>query len=103
MYGTIARCRCKSDVDPQQMVECLKEFEAAHVPGSVASYVFRTDADPKELYIVAIASSKEAYIANAKSPEQHQRYQKYRALLEADPEWHDGEILYAVKGAQPVS
>jgi hypothetical protein len=37
--------------------------------------------------------SKEAYQKNAASPEQNARYEEYRALLDADPEWHDGEII----------
>ncbi|MFM7718802.1 MAG: hypothetical protein ACKO8G_04830 [Actinomycetota bacterium] len=32
-----------------------------------------------------------AYAANADSPGQHARYLELRALLSADPEWHDGE------------
>jgi quinol monooxygenase YgiN len=102
MYGTIARCRCKPGIDIQQFTAQLKEFEAAHVPGAVAAYIFRTDADPNECYIAAIFSDKEAYLANARSPEQHARYERYRALLEAEPEWHDGEIVAAAKGVQPV-
>ena len=35
------------------------------------------------------------YRANADSPEQDARYQKLRALLEDDPEWNDGEIVYS--------
>jgi hypothetical protein len=53
------------------------------------------DADPDE-YILAVAfESREAYAANAASPEQDARYQELRALLEADPEWNDGEIVHA--------
>jgi hypothetical protein len=33
--------------------------------------------------------------ANAASPEQHARYEQYRALLTAEPEWHDGEIVHS--------
>jgi len=32
------------------------------------------------------------YDKNADDPAQHQRYREYRALMEDDPEWHDGEI-----------
>ena len=51
------------------------------------------DADPGEVFLVAIFESKEAYWANANSPEQDQRFQEFRALMLADPEWHDGEIV----------
>ena len=32
--------------------------------------------------------------ANADDPRMHERYLQYRELLEAEPEWHDGEIIY---------
>ena len=38
--------------------------------------------------------AQRAYQANAASPEQDARYQKLRALLARDPEWHDGEVVY---------
>jgi hypothetical protein len=51
------------------------------------------DANPDEYYLVVGFESKESYTANAASPEQHERYQRYRAWLTEDPEWHDGEIV----------
>ena len=35
---------------------------------------------------------------NAASPEQHAQYERYRALLETEPEWHDGEIVFSLPG-----
>jgi quinol monooxygenase YgiN len=61
----------------------------------VGTWVYQLDADPDE-YLLAVAfESREAYQANAASPEQDARYQQMRALLQADPEWHDGEIVYS--------
>ena len=51
--------------------------------------------DPGELFLVAIFESRQAYWANAQSPEQDRRYLELRALLDSDPEWHDGEIISA--------
>jgi hypothetical protein len=48
--------------------------------------------------LATVFTSKEAYLANAGSPEQHQRYLAMRELLAADPDWHDGEIVH-VSGA----
>ena len=31
-------------------------------------------------------------MANADDPAQNERYTAFRALMEADPEWHDGTI-----------
>jgi hypothetical protein len=39
--------------------------------------------------------SQAAYRAVSNSPEQDARYRKLLALLEAEPEWHDGEIINA--------
>ena len=39
--------------------------------------------------------SKEAYQKNAESPEQHEHYVRYRALMTADPEWMDGTVIEA--------
>lgn len=38
-------------------------------------------------------ASKEAYRANAGSPEPRARHPRFRAPLDADPKWHDGEIV----------
>lgn len=93
MYGTIARLRLKPGTE-QQLAD-MSQADAPAIPGFVFQYLYRTDADPQEVYLVVGFESKEAYQANAKSPEQDQRYQRYRALLSAEPEWHDGEIIVA--------
>jgi hypothetical protein len=40
-------------------------------------------------------TDKAAYLATAASPAQQARYDQFRALLVAEPEWHDGEIPFA--------
>jgi quinol monooxygenase YgiN len=62
-------------------------------PGQIMRYVYQMDADPGEIFLVAVFESKEAYWANANSPEQHQRFTELRALLLEDPQWHDGAII----------
>jgi quinol monooxygenase YgiN len=91
MYGTIARIRVKPGKEAE--LRQLGNEMAPQIPGFVFQHVYRTDADPNEYYLVVAFASKEAYRANAGSPEQAARYAQYRALLEADPEWHDGEIV----------
>jgi heme-degrading monooxygenase HmoA len=81
-----------------QMAEQLREFEAAQVPGFVSLYVYRMDADPNVYYVAVAFENKEAYVANAQSPEQHARYEKMLALQVGEPEWNDGEIVAAVRG-----
>lgn len=90
MYGTIA----KITIDPSQLDE-LKAIgqQMGVAPGQVARYIYQMDADPSVVYLVAVFESREAYWANAHSPEQNERFMQLRALLTSDPEWHDGEIV----------
>jgi quinol monooxygenase YgiN len=99
MYGTIARYRIKSGMEGQ-LREILDEqarvFGTGQVPGFVVSYAYRMDADPNDYYLAVVFESREAYRANAGSPEQDARYRQLLSLLEHAPEWHDGEIVYAL-------
>ena len=95
MYGTIARIQVRPGAG-EEFQQQLTEYEALHVPGFVSTSLYRTDADPNVYYLVVAFSSKDAYWANARSPEQDARFQKMRALLASDPEWHDGEIVGSV-------
>lgn len=90
MYGTIAKVRVKEGKIAE--FQSLLEDLGAGV-GQIARYVYQMDADPRELWLVAVFASREAYWANAHSPEQHERFSQVRLLLEGDPEWHDGEII----------
>jgi heme-degrading monooxygenase HmoA len=93
MYGTIARLRGKPGAFEQ--LQAMNEGEQPDVPGIITQYVYRMDADPNEYYLVVVFESKEAYVANAQSPEQNERFQSMVALLEEPPEWHDGEIVFS--------
>ena len=97
MYGTIGRYRIKPGME-EQLIEQLRVFEAAKVRGTIATYVYRMDADPNDYYIAVAFASKEAYLANAQSPEQDARYRQLLSLLEREPEWHDGEIVSVLQG-----
>jgi len=91
MYGTIARLKVKPGKDED--LRRMGQEMAPEIPGFVFQHVYRTDVDPNELYLVVAFESEQAYRANADSPEQQRRYEQFRALLAADPEWHDGEII----------
>lgn len=96
MYGTVARVRVKAGGEGG-LLQQLREFESLNVPGFVNTYIYRTDADPNEYYMVVFFESKDAYWANARSPEQDARYQQMAAHFEGAPEWHDGEIVAAAR------
>jgi hypothetical protein len=83
MCGTIARAR----IDPARPEDLKPLGQCMGVaPGQIARYVYQMGANSGELFWVAVFESREAYWANARSPEQNQRFQELRALLLADPE-----------------
>lgn len=91
MYGTIAKLKVK----PGALSE-IKKMESERIPrGYIGSYVFQSDNIEDEMWLVALFDNKANYLENAASSDQDQEYQKMRALLTADPEWHDGEIIFA--------
>jgi heme-degrading monooxygenase HmoA len=92
MYGTVARMKIKPGAE-DQLRRLSSDSESAQIPGFVSQQVYRLDADPNEYIIVVAFESKDSYLANAKSPEQHERFLQYRDLLAAEPEWHDGDIV----------
>ena len=85
MYGTVARFRIKPGMERQLrhiIEEQARTFEAGQVLGFVATYGYCMDADPNEYYLAVVFKSREAYQANAQSPEQDARYRQLLPLLE---------------------
>jgi hypothetical protein len=91
MYGSIARMKVK----PGKLEELSEMLDTnGHRPGGAVSLsVFKMDADANEIWVVAISESQEAYRSYSESPQSHERYLKMRESLQADPEWHDGEVI----------
>ena len=92
MYGTVARMHVKAGMEGE--LERMSQ-DHADIPGMLFQYAYRMDADPPEFYLAVAFESEEAYRKNAESPEQHARYEQYMQVLDAEPEWHDGEIAYS--------
>jgi quinol monooxygenase YgiN len=90
MYGTIAKMKMKPGA-----FEALRESEMRRPAGFVASYVFQMDEEPDVMFMVAIFENRAAYEANANSPQQNADYLRIRALLQEDPQWHDGEVVFS--------
>ena len=94
MYGTVARMKVKTGA-----LEALKRFAETESDGAIkgfrGQYVYRMDDDPNEVYLAVMFDSKESYFANADSPEQNERYEEMMKFLAEEPEWHDGEIVFA--------
>jgi len=94
MYGTVARIRLKPGMEEKFMAYAHEEA-GRQVPGFAKEFVYRMDADPNEYFLAVVFESKDAYSANADSPGQRAGYLKFAELIEGEPEWHDGEIIYA--------
>ena len=92
MFGTITRVRLKEGVT-------IDEFNALfnvedRPSSSLALIALRSVDDPREVWIASAFASREAYFANADSPEQNARFERMRALVEdGPPEWHDGDVV----------
>ena len=95
MYGTIARLRVQAGRE-SELLEHLNGYDAHLAPGFVATALYRGDQGGGVYWLAAIFESREAYRANADSPEQDARYREFRGFLDADPEWHDGDVLLRV-------
>lgn len=94
MYGTVAKMRVK-DGAQAEFLRITEEVEGVPIPGMQAVYVYQMDVDSREYYMTVLFDSKESYVANAQSPEQHARFTLLMTALESEPEWHDGAVVYA--------
>jgi heme-degrading monooxygenase HmoA len=93
MYGTIAKLKTKDGaVDEIRMLETMRR-----PVGYMGTFVFQSDEDPHEVWMVAIFDSRESYGENARSPEQDEEFRELRKNLTEEPEWHDGEIVFATE------
>ncbi len=93
MYGTVAKMRIKPGKE-EELAKMIGE-QAPEIPGFVFQHTYRLDNNPREYMLVVGFESKEAYRANAESPEQNARYEQYVELLDGPPEWNDGEIVFS--------
>ena len=92
MYGTVTRLQVK----PGEY-EALMQWGGSRsdpIPGYATEYVFRMDDNPNELYLALVFTDKASYVANAQSQRQIDRFAEMRQMLSADPEWHEGEVIY---------
>ncbi len=95
MYGTMFRMKVKSGQE-QKIIELFQDWERERKPkikGVVGGLLLKPDNKPGVLVGAGIFVDKDAHLANANDPEQHQWFLKIRELLEADPEWEDGEFV----------
>jgi quinol monooxygenase YgiN len=96
MYGTVARTRVKPE-NRDKLREVLAKQEVAAVPGYVTAYMLWEN-DSDVAWMFAVFEDRASYDRNADDPAQNERYLEYRALMEDEPEWHDGEIEQGTGG-----
>ncbi len=97
MYGTVARMRAKPGTG-EQLKALAAEYDSLGIPGFVATYIYRLDDNENDYYMAVLFEDRESYRRNAEDPAQDARYRRMRELLEADPKWHDGEVVHASGG-----
>jgi quinol monooxygenase YgiN len=91
MYGTVARTRVKPENRDKLKEVFERQGRDRARPGMVSAYtLFENDSDVAWLF--AIFEDRATYDANADDPAQNEDYLEYRALMEDEPEWHDGQI-----------
>ena len=86
---------------PEAIADALRRVEGAfslvmmsndrRPKGMVAPYLLSEDAS-ETVWGLAVFEDQQTYRDNANDPEQDVQYRRFRELLEADPEWHDGSI-----------
>jgi quinol monooxygenase YgiN len=96
MYGTVAHLRVKSGME-ERLIELFRAIEALKSPGLLAAHCYRMDTDKNDYYLAVVFASKELYFANAENPEVLAIDREMFTLLESEPEWHDGEVIYTKK------
>jgi quinol monooxygenase YgiN len=92
MYGTMFKARPKSGKFQDLMDVSAREWkERGNIAGFRHAFVLQESNG--DVWTMVIFDSEEAYRKNSESPEQDKWFRERRALLEADPEWHDGTII----------
>ncbi len=89
MFGSVFQMRPKAGM-AQQLRDTMMSPDRRPA-GMVTAYLL-TEGGDASVWGLAVFESEAAYRANAADPAQDQHYQAFRALLESDPEWHDGAI-----------
>ena len=73
-----------------QFQEWMRQEDTRSVPGYKTSYTYQMDTDSTTMFVAIVFESREAYVANAQSPQMDARYHELLALLEEPPEWPMG-------------
>lgn len=89
MYGSMFKMRPKPG-KAEELRDYLISVQR-RAPGHITAYVLIEDGGAA-VWGFGVFANEEQYRANSDDPEQGKIYETFRALLDADPEWHDGSI-----------
>lgn len=89
MYGTVALCRVPAEGLARLQALAAAEDELG-IEGYLGTDVLVSDNHDDTVVLVVRFVDRDSYVANADSPEQHERYLEFRALMAEDPVWYDG-------------
>jgi quinol monooxygenase YgiN len=94
MYGTVARMKVKPGKIDEFIAFMNQQQSNRDMGGYLGEIVYKLDNSPNEVMLCVFFKDKDSYRKNAESPEMNKDYEQYRAMLDADPEWNDGEIIH---------
>src|SRR2546428_7296114 len=91
MYGTVAKAKVKPENREKLREVFGRQLSARPIAGYITSYaLYENDSD--DMWLFAVFEDRATYDKNADDPAMDAQYQEYRAFMETEPEWHDGEI-----------
>ena len=90
MYGTIFNLNVKTD-HKEKLIEVMKN-QARNPEGLLAWFLMNPD-DDEDLIGVAVFENKDAHLANANNPDQHEYFMAIMEHLNSEPTWTDGEYV----------
>ena len=97
MFGTMGRAHVKAE-NRERLKELLLDPTYRTVAGYRRGYLMFPENREDEVLIVAMFEDSDSYWRNADDPAQHERYIRFRELLEDDPEWSDGDWHEGAEG-----
>ncbi len=90
MYGTVALCHVRPEnLAKLQALATAEDY--LHVDGYLGTDLLVVDNHPDTVLMVVRFQDQATYRANGESPDQDARYQEFRALMDDDPVWYDGD------------
>ena len=97
MFGTIARVTVQPGKEDEFLGICEQwTRERGEKTGQVVEYLLKVEGRPREYLLVGFFRDRDTYYANGKDPETDRWYRRMRAVIEADPEWSDGEVVQSI-------